>query len=406
MIKIVYGPPCSGKSTFVKENMTEKDICYDYDRVVSAITNKQEHTAQKTIAHKYATAFRFSLIKKWEEETEAEDLYIITRKPTEYLYKTLGNQEYEEIGMDTTLEECLNRLENDTTRPDKEAWKTVIEEWFSTTKSYGGDGMKISKAARLTTAAQVTEDDLKLINQYALKVLTPEEVYTCSVFLCDNDIDRDGERFTESCLDGLAPLFLGKTGIFNHSWDSKDQVARIYRTEVVNGTGKAATGSQLKQLKADIYMLRAEDTEKVIQKIEGGILKEVSVGVAVKSQTCSICGGKMQWGECENGHEKGREYEGKTCHTELSDPADAFEFSFVAVPAQRKAGVAKSYGDFLAEFKSFMKSWDGLEITTAEAETITGEIKSLAQSAEEKQKRREILAENKKFMEVHNGNSI
>lgn len=266
--------------------------------------------------------------------------------------------------------------------------------------------MKINKAATLETIPKVTDADMQLINQYALKELTPEEVFTCSVFLCDNDIDRDGERFTESCLDELAPLFLGKTGIFNHSWDAQDQVSRIYRTAVVSGTGKTAMGSQLRQLKADIYLLRTEETEVTIKKLEGGILKEVSVGVSVKNQTCSVCGGKMRWGECENGHVKGQQYDGKSCYVELSHPSDAYEFSFVAVPAQRKAGVTKSYADFLLEFKQLIKSWEGLEITEKEAETIKGEFINLLQPAEEKKKRQEILAENQKFMEVHNGNSI
>ena len=38
------------------------------------------------------------------------------------------------------------------------------------------------------------------------------------------------------------------------------------------------------------------------------------------------------------------DYDGKTCHFVLSDPQDAYEWSFVAVPAQRDAGVIKGMG--------------------------------------------------------------
>ena len=37
----------------------------------------------------------------------------------------------------------------------------------------------------------------------------------------------------------------------------------------------------------------------------------------------------------------GRQYDGKLCTAVLEDPTDAYEWSFVAVPAQREAGVLK-----------------------------------------------------------------
>jgi hypothetical protein len=55
---------------------------------------------------------------------------------------------------------------------------------------------------------------------------------------------------------------------------------------------------------------------------------------------CSICGG--EYGAC--GHRKGEYYEGQLCCAILRDPVDAYEFSFVAVPAQREAGVLKGLG--------------------------------------------------------------
>ena len=53
--------------------------------------------------------------------------------------------------------------------------------------------------------------------------------------------------------------------------------------------------------------------------------------------TCSICG--QPYGVCE--HRKGERYGGRQCLAVLSEPTDAYEFSFVAVPAQRQAGVTK-----------------------------------------------------------------
>jgi hypothetical protein len=41
---------------------------------------------------------------------------------------------------------------------------------------------------------------------------------------------------------------------------------------------------------------------------------------------------------------KGESYDGQVCCAILQEPMDAYEFSFVAVPAQREAGVLKGMG--------------------------------------------------------------
>ena len=52
--------------------------------------------------------------------------------------------------------------------------------------------------------------DLECINQYTRRPFTEQEVYTFSVVLCDNEIDRDFERFSVEALHTLSQLFLGK----------------------------------------------------------------------------------------------------------------------------------------------------------------------------------------------------
>ena len=43
-------------------------------------------------------------------------------------------------------------------------------------------------------------------------------------------------------------------------------------------------------------------------------------------------------------HMWGREYDGKVCFFTLDGVKDVHELSFVAVPAQRRAGTVKTYG--------------------------------------------------------------
>lgn len=60
------------------------------------------------------------------------------------------------------------------------------------------------------------EELLEKLNRYTRKPVSAQEVYTFPVILCDNEIDRDGERFSVPALERLAELFVGKTGIFDH----------------------------------------------------------------------------------------------------------------------------------------------------------------------------------------------
>ena len=190
--------------------------------------------------------------------------------------------------------------------------------------------------------AILPEEELKLIGKFARKELSQEEIYTFSVILCDNEIDRDNERFTVPALKTLAELFVGKTGIFDHNMSSKDQNARIYATEfVTDETRKTSHGEPYCYIKAKAYMARTEKNRDLITEIEAGIKKETSVGCCVRTISCSICGKNIKSEGCE--HQKGKVYGGKLCSFLLEDPTDAYEWSFVAVPAQKNAGVIKAF---------------------------------------------------------------
>ena len=202
--------------------------------------------------------------------------------------------------------------------------------------------MNINKQAGVDQGAAPDSRELELINAMSRKKLTGEEVYTFAVRLCDNEVDRDGERFPVETLEELAPLFVGKSGIFDHQWSAAGQTARIYRTELVRDEQSVtAAGDPLCYLKGYAYMLRTEGNRDLIAEIEGGIKKEVSVGCAVEEARCSICGASIQDRD-RCAHEKGREYDGKLCWADLIHATDAYEWSFVAVPAQKNAGVMKS----------------------------------------------------------------
>lgn len=187
---------------------------------------------------------------------------------------------------------------------------------------------------------KVSEQDLELINRQSLKTLTADEIFTFSVILCDNEIDRDFEVFSDEALSSLEKLFVGKTGILNHSNRSEDQICRTYKTELIcDSTRKTEYGEGYKCLKAWCYTVKSAKNEDLIRDIESGIKKEVSVSCNFSEKVCSVCG------ESVCSHKEGSFYGDTLCFKRINGVTDAYEWSFVAVPAQRNAGVTKTVSD-------------------------------------------------------------
>lgn len=207
----------------------------------------------------------------------------------------------------------------------------------------GSPGL-IRKAATLE-AQEITEAEMKLINKHTLTPLEPADVFVFSAILCDNELDRQYERFSLKALHELKKLFVGKTVIKDHHASADNQVARIYATELVE-TGKfLASGEPYTQLKAHCYMVKTDSNKDLITEIKAGIKKEGSVGFRAASVICSICGTDNAKSYCRHWPGKTYDKEGgpTVCTFKLDGVKDAYEFSLVAVPAQRAAGVSKSY---------------------------------------------------------------
>ena len=191
---------------------------------------------------------------------------------------------------------------------------------------------EILKAAHVEKQA-VSEGELALINAQTLRVLTADEVFIFRLAACDDQVDRDNERFTLAALEGLAPLFVGRPVLMDHKWSAETQTARVYAAGVEEAEG-------VHRLVLRCYMPRSEQTAPTITAIESGILRECSVGCAVERVLCSICGADQVQACCQ--HFPGREYDGRLCVMELDGARDAYEVSLLPVPAQPGAGIVKS----------------------------------------------------------------
>lgn len=207
------------------------------------------------------------------------------------------------------------------------------------------DGLIVKSAE--VKALDVTEDDLAKINKFALSPLTAEEVFTFKVMMADNETDdRNFEPFNLRALKDLQRLYIGKTVIKDHKRDADNQVARVYDTELKEGRRSTGANEPYTQLIAKCYMVKTESNADLVTEIKAGIKKEVSTSCQPKKAVCNICGVDNMKTWCA--HMPGREYETnsgkKLCMFTLDGAKEAYELSFVAVPAQPRAGATKHYG--------------------------------------------------------------
>ena len=126
MIHVVLGPPCSGKSTYIRENANKGDVLVDYDVIATALGSTKPHGAEgaiKDAAYKARTAVVHYLI----ENAESVEGWIIHSEPAGWQMEAYKNAGAEIIELDADEETCLSRAEQDG-RPPEEVEE--IHKWF------------------------------------------------------------------------------------------------------------------------------------------------------------------------------------------------------------------------------------------------------------------------------------
>ena len=129
MIHVICGAPCSGKSTYVKENAKDGDLRIDYDVIAQALGATKPYEAEGLIKQATLTA-REGAIKTALADPDSESWIIHTSPSEEHL------KMYEEVGadiveLDVGYEECIARAERDD-RPQQTF--DGIEKWYSRQK--------------------------------------------------------------------------------------------------------------------------------------------------------------------------------------------------------------------------------------------------------------------------------
>lgn len=132
-IYIVYGPPFSGKTSYVLNNKSNLDLVIDLDRIYEAITMLERYNKPSALRFNVFD-IRDTLIDNiLTRRGNFESAWIIggyaNKVERERLAKKLGA---ELIYIDTTKEECLNRLKvcEDFRKEKEKEWEKYILEWF------------------------------------------------------------------------------------------------------------------------------------------------------------------------------------------------------------------------------------------------------------------------------------
>lgn len=126
---LVYGPPLSGKTTYVLQNASPEDLIVDLDRITAAICNApmyERHDGVKGAAFLVRDAL-YDHIRirggKWQTAWVVGGFP--RRDERERLAQRLGASI---IRIDADEKDCLSRLYEDDARPL--VWEEYIRDWF------------------------------------------------------------------------------------------------------------------------------------------------------------------------------------------------------------------------------------------------------------------------------------
>lgn len=128
----IYGSPCSGKSTFVRENMQRGDLVLDIDQLWCAISGQPEYDKPNELKTPVFMARDAVLdaVKtragRWQQAFVIEGGALLGDR-----MRRIDALGAEAIHIDTPREECIRRLANDESRRHvQEQWVEHINKWW------------------------------------------------------------------------------------------------------------------------------------------------------------------------------------------------------------------------------------------------------------------------------------
>ncbi|MBA0126295.1 hypothetical protein H0B56_12155 [Haloechinothrix sp. YIM 98757] len=135
-VHVVFGPPCSGKSTFVDERRRPGDLVVDWDRLMMALAGQASRHHDPVLAP-YVAAARDAVISRLGQRRggrEPRSAWIVATWPLNH------GMVWTDHVMDTSMDECLRRLYADPDGRDVAEVESVIRSWFTRHQSLAVHG--------------------------------------------------------------------------------------------------------------------------------------------------------------------------------------------------------------------------------------------------------------------------
>lgn len=130
-IYLIYGSPCSGKSTYLDSVVEAGDLIVDLDRIRQAINGQPTHclTPKLNSISFGIRDFLMDCIRmrrgKWTRAYIIGGFPMVSER--ERICRETGAIE---VYIESTKEECLERLERDPNNRDVELWRGYIDSWW------------------------------------------------------------------------------------------------------------------------------------------------------------------------------------------------------------------------------------------------------------------------------------
>lgn len=151
MLHIITGPPCAGKSTYVREHAAPNDVRVDFDAIAQCLGAATPH-ASEGMPRECAFKARTAVINHLLDHADECDAWIIHTDPAEWQRDAYERAGAEFVELDVDMETCLARAEQDE-RPDGE--DDAIRAWFA--RHEKGNDMTIKYKAA-PAAAEMPND--------------------------------------------------------------------------------------------------------------------------------------------------------------------------------------------------------------------------------------------------------
>jgi predicted kinase len=125
VLTVVAGPPCSGKSTYVRERAQPGDVVIDFDVLAQAFGSERPHDHNAHVRKVTMLARRAAIWAAVQEHLRGATVWIVDGQPTERRVRLYEGAHATVVTLGGSTEELHRRAARE--RPAR--WHELIDAW-------------------------------------------------------------------------------------------------------------------------------------------------------------------------------------------------------------------------------------------------------------------------------------